>query len=220
MVFSSLVNTILTGQSGFFGQKGTDIVSRADLAPSAKSTANGNFPYLYLVKGNLEGIGKGFGFHVGAAIGTPDLQAVVMIKSCHNCIGFGLEIGFFRGHKGVFSDIIGFFEVLIHMARINIDMDIDIIWKFLMDELGLRCHGCHGIKHGRQFLVSHINEIKGFECGLFINCSHACHFITDVSCLFRLNKLLIAGIGKYSPFYAFSIFSSDYCLDAGKCQGF
>jgi len=172
------------------------------------------------VKGNFEGIGQGFGFHVGPAVGHPDLQAVFVIKPCHYRIGFGLKIGFFRSHKSVFPDIIGFLEVLINIPCINVHMNIDIVGEFLVDEFCFRCHGFHGIKHGRKFFVFHINEIKGFKGSLFIHSRHTCHFIPDVPGFFLLDELLVTGVGKYAPFDAFRIFSCYHGLYAGKCQGF
>ena len=58
-----------------------------------------------------------------------------MVKPGNNCIGFGLEIGLLSSHKRIFPDIMRLSKIFIHIARIDVHMDIDIVGKIVMDEL-------------------------------------------------------------------------------------
>src|SRR6266550_7285499 len=107
-------------------------------------------------------------------------------------------MGHFISNESRFSNVIGFGEALLGIAKDVVIVFFDVVRLVVVDEIGFRFHRFFGIKVGGQYLVFDINQLECFLGSGLIQSGDASNVVAHVADFIYGERMLIMADGKNS----------------------
>ncbi len=136
-------------------EEGADHVRGRDLRASPEGPADGDLPHPHLVEGHFEAVRERFCLQVGPGVGHPDFEVARVVELRDHRVWLRLEVGLLGRAERILPHVVGCGEALLHVAHVDLHMDVYVAGVALVDEHRAGLHGLIDGEDGGQLLVLH-----------------------------------------------------------------